>query len=214
MSHDIKSMRRDYSQSFLIEDNMPDNPFDLLQAWLKEATDSSIADANGLALSTISEDGFPTTRIVLVRSIEQSGVTFFTNYASAKAQHIERSSKACGLFFWSAQERQIRMQGHLSQLTSKESDEYFASRPRASQIGAWASPQSRTIKDRLELERVYKDYEVKFATETLIPRPPHWGGYVLKINYFEFWQGRPSRLHDRIFYSLSKDQWSRGRLAP
>lgn len=210
----LGTIRRDYSQGSLLEDSVPDHPIDLLLGWLQYAIDQNVPDANAMSLATLDSEGYPTGRIVLLRDATVEGLHFFTNYHSAKGKEIAALPKASVNFFWSTVERQIRIRGNLEKLSTAESDAYFATRPRASQIGAWASPQSDVIADRHFLDQQINDYRHKFEHETIIPRPPHWGGYRLRPNQFEFWQGRPSRLHDRLRARQQNNAWVWERLAP
>ena len=211
---DLTTVRRDYSQGSLLESDLPEHPMDLLRGWLQYALDQNVPDANAMSLATLDADGYPTGRIVLLRDTTPQGLHFFTNYQSAKGREIAVEPKASVNFFWSTIERQIRVRGHLEKLSARDSDEYFASRPRASQIGAWASPQSDVIPDRAFLDRQMNDIRHRFEHEASVPRPPHWGGYRLIPNQFEFWQGRPSRLHDRMRAKLENNNWLWQRLAP
>lgn len=214
MPSEISSSRRDYGLSTLSEESLPRSPLDLLQSWLDTALKAAISDANAMSIATIDNDGFPNSRIVLLRGITDEGLKFYTNYASAKGKEIQASPKSCANFFWSDLERQVRVQGILSKTSPEDSDSYFASRPRESQIGAWASPQSQVIADRSELDDMFSKRHLEFANLEVIPRPPFWGGYILKPHSFEFWQGRPSRLHDRFYVTKKQDTWNWRRLAP
>lgn len=213
-SHDLSTVRRDYSQGVLVENDLPRDPMDLLRGWLQYALDKNIPDANAMSLATMDCEGYPTGRIVLLRDATMQGLHFFTNYLSAKGHEIAAQPKASVNFFWSVVERQIRVRGLLEKLSAQESDAYFASRPRDSQIGAWASPQSDVIPDRAFLDHQTVTMHQRFENDAAIPRPPHWGGYRLIPNQFEFWQGRPSRLHDRMRATYEKHAWVWQRLAP
>ena len=210
----LTQLRRDYTIGSLSEHDLPTNPLELFSGWLQLAMDRSIPDANAMFLSTLDRDGYPTGRIVLLRDANESGMSFFTNYQSAKGAELAGLSKASLGFFWSTLERQIRVRGHISTLTSAESDAYFASRPRESQIGAWSSPQSEVIADRASLEENVAKYSEKFRDSPHIPRPPHWGGYKLVPDTYEFWQGRANRLHDRFRAQRQNAGWKWERLAP
>ncbi|MCX6117013.1 MAG: pyridoxamine 5'-phosphate oxidase [Proteobacteria bacterium] len=211
---DVTTLRRDYLQKTLHEGDLPQNPMDALSLWLTDAIHLDATDANAMTLSTMSLEGYPTSRIVLARGISQSGVRFFTNYNSSKGLEIEQNQKVSASFFWQQLERQIRIQGTISKISAKESDDYFSSRPRESQIGAWASPQSKIIKNREELEISFQKFAKQFENTKVIPRPPHWGGYQIFPIKVEFWQGRTSRLHDRLEAHLQNEQWHWQRLAP
>lgn len=210
----LETSRYDYNRFILLEKDAAPNPFDQFGRWLKDAEDEGTKDFNAFMLSTIAEDGFPNSRIVLLRDFDKSGLTFFTNYQSSKGRQIEKNNKVCMTFFWNNLERQVRVYGVAMKVDEKESDEYFATRPRESQIGAWASMQSHEMRDRDELEENVVKYSNKFAGKQ-VPRPPHWGGFRIVPHYFEFWQGRPGRLHDRLQYKVNEDfEWFIHRLAP
>ena len=210
----IADIRKDYKLQSLSEEDTSDNPLSQFEKWWKEALDSGVDEVNAMTLATASADGMPDARIVLLKGYDERGFTFFTNYHSAKGQQLLENPRACLVFFWKELERQIRISGLVEQVSDKESDEYFDSRPEGSRIGAWTSPQSQPIISREWLEQNEKKIQKEFAGEP-IPRPEHWGGYRVKPTHIEFWQGRPSRLHDRISYSLQvKGNWNIQRLAP
>ncbi|MCX6123395.1 MAG: pyridoxamine 5'-phosphate oxidase [Proteobacteria bacterium] len=210
----LSSTRRDYGSSILEEGELPQSPIELLRNWVDQAIASGIGDANAMDLATIDDEGFPTSRIVLLRGITDDGLTFFTNYDSAKGSQLEHLPKASANFFWTSLERQVRVRGIAQKLTGVDSDKYFSSRPRESQIGAWASPQSTVISGRDELDSLFAKKLLEFSKIKNIPRPTNWGGYSLKPDRIEFWQGRPSRLHDRLKCELKDDKWCWSRLAP
>ena len=210
----LSSARRDYGSSVLEEGNLPQSPMELLRNWVDQAIGSAMGDANAMDLATIDDEGFPTSRIVLLRGITDEGLTFFTNYDSAKGAQIERLPKASANFFWTSLERQVRVRGIVQKLAGSDSDKYFSSRPRESQIGAWASPQSTVISGRNELDSLFAKKLLEFSKTKDIPRPANWGGYSLKPNRIEFWQGRPSRLHDRLRCDSIDGKWCWTRLAP
>lgn len=214
MNDTLKNLRRDFTKGTLTEDELPADPLELLLSWYQMAQASGEADPNAMSLSTLDLDGYPVSRVVLLRNATTAGLSFFTNYHSAKGREIEAQPKAGVQFYWKSLERQIRVKGLIKRLSAEESDAYFASRPRESQIGAWASPQSEVISSRDVIEKSVAEYTEKFSTLTEIPRPPHWGGYRLSPEVYEFWQGRPSRLHDRIRASLQNGVWRWERLAP
>lgn len=188
----------------------------LLRRWLQEAKASDPSDYNAMTLSTVGRDGHPNARIVLLRSLEQTeggwSVAFYTNYQSAKGQELLAHPHAAATFFWKALERQLRIRGRVVQMSGADSDRYFASRPRESQIGAWASAQSEQVKDREALQASWD--EQNNAHGQTVPRPQHWGGFLLHIQELEFWQGRPGRMHDRISAELQQGAWSIRRLQP
>lgn len=214
MQQDIASIRKVYSQKTLTEDSIDRDPVGQFAKWWEEATASGIDEVNAMTLATASADGMPSARIVLLKGFSEKGFVFFTNYNSFKGQQLQENPKACLVFFWKELERQVRITGIVQKTTEQESDEYFHSRPPASQLGAWASPQSSVIENREWLERRYDELE-KENSGAGISRPGHWGGFIVKPVIIEFWQGRPSRLHDRIEYSLQENgEWKVTRLAP
>jgi pyridoxamine 5'-phosphate oxidase len=210
----LKTVRKDYDRSVLLEKECLADPFAQFELWLTEAMEGDSAYANAMTLSTVNASGMPDSRIVLLRNISYGGFTFFTNYKSTKGNQINVNPKACLLFFWKELERQVKIQGEIRFLPEGESDQYFSSRPFESQVGAWASQQSQVIHDRKSLDERYDKALQQYKNKT-IPRPAHWGGYVLLPSAFEFWQGRKSRLHDRICYTWQPDQsWKLERLMP
>jgi pyridoxamine 5'-phosphate oxidase len=210
----IADIRRDYSLKTLNEDEVADSPFLQFADWWQQAIESEIDEVNAMTLATASLEAVPSARIVLLKGYDEKGFVFYTNYESAKGRELAENPKASLLFFWKELERQIRITGIVEKVSAAESDDYFLSRPTGSQIGAWASPQSHVIENRSWLEKNVKRLEEKFSLET-VTRPPHWGGYRVKPVIIEFWQGRSSRLHDRLQYSLQENgTWKIERLAP
>ena len=210
----IADIRRDYSHKSLSEKDAHNNAIKQFENWWNEAVDSKIDEVNAMTLATASVDGLPSARIVLLKEFNEKGFVFFTNYESYKAQQLAENPKACLVFFWKELERQVRITGLIQKINSAESDAYFNSRPESSRIGAWASPQSRVIESRHWLDEKFNELVNKMEG-TDIKRPPHWGGYIVKPVVIEFWQGRPSRLHDRIQYTLDDNgEWKIERLAP
>jgi pyridoxamine 5'-phosphate oxidase len=210
----IADIRKDYSLKTLSETEVTDNPFLQFADWWQQAVESEIDEVNAMTLATASLEGVPSARIVLLKGYDEHGFVFYTNYESAKGQELAENPRASLLFFWKELERQVRITGLVEKVSAKENDEYFLSRPTGSQIGAWASPQSHVIENRSWLENKVKELETKFSKEPLT-RPPHWGGYRVKPVIIEFWQGRSSRLHDRIQYTLQENgNWTIERLAP
>jgi len=210
----IADIRRDYSHKSLSEKDVHEDPIKQFAKWWDEATHSKIDEVNALTIATASADGLPSARVVLLKGFNEKGFVFFTNYESYKGKHLAENPKACLVFFWKELERQVRVTGLVEKISAKESDLYFNSRPEASRIGAWTSPQSRVIESRHWLDEKFNELVNKMEG-TEIPRPPFWGGYLVKPVEIEFWQGRPSRLHDRILYSLEEGgTWKIERLAP
>lgn len=200
----------------LLKDHLDRSPLVQLQRWLDEAIHAEAAEPTAMSLATVDAAGQPSQRIVLLKEISDKGIVFFTNYQSRKGQQLEQNPRGSANFFWAVLERQVRLEGIIKKISEEESDEYFATRPRDSQIGAWTSPQSEEINDRDYLERRYQKLEQEFEGKT-IPRPPHWGGYILIPHLVEFWQGRPGRMHDRFVYRpADEDQvsWKVHQLAP
>lgn len=212
MKGNIASIRKDYSKKKLTEAKADADPYKQFAKWWKQALKSEIAEPNAMTLATASADGMPSARIVLLKNFNENGFVFFTNYNSYKGKQLQENPKACLVFFWKEVERQVRLTGLVEKIPAAESDEYFYSRPRESRVSANASPQSQVIESREWLDDKYK----KFSKETKdIKRPGHWGGYRVKPVVFEFWQGRPGRLHDRLQYTLENDgSWKIERLAP
>jgi len=214
MSTSIADLRREYASRSLMETDVASNPISQFEKWWNEALESAIVEPNAMTLATASGDGMPSARVVLLKGFNQKGFVFYTNYKSFKGIQLDENPKACLVFLWKELERQVRITGLVKKTDSHESDEYFLTRPEGSQIGAWASPQSQVIRNREWLEKEFKTYTDKFRGSSP-QRPPHWGGYLVQPVIIEFWQGRPSRLHDRIQYSLDETgSWKIERLAP
>lgn len=214
MQKDIAAIRREYSFESLSEKDVDANPINQFGKWWEEAVNSKIDEVNAMTLATASADGFPSARIVLLKEFNSNGFTFFTNYESYKAQQLGENPRACLVFFWKELERQVRITGLIQKINSNESDNYFQSRPESSRIGAWASPQSQVIENRKWLDEKFNEL-VNKMNGTKIERPSFWGGYIVKPVVIEFWQGRPSRLHDRIQFTLEESGiWKIERLAP
>ena len=214
MNSSIADLRQEYSSQSLLESDAATDPITQFDKWWQQTLNSQIVEPNAMTLATASSDGMPSARIVLMKGFDKNGFVFFTNYKSYKGMQLDENPKACLVFFWKELERQVRIMGLVKKLSSQESDEYFHSRPIGSQLGAWASPQSEVIQDRNWLDNHYLEVAAQFKEEA-IQRPPHWGGYVVQPVIIEFWQGRPSRLHDRIQYTLQENgEWKIERLAP
>ncbi|MBZ5858728.1 pyridoxamine 5'-phosphate oxidase [Flavihumibacter profundi] len=214
MSKPIADIRIEYKRHSLSEKDVQHDPIRQFDLWWTEAISSQIEEVNAMTLATASSDGLPSARIVLLKGFTEEGFVFFTNYNSYKGQQLDENPRACLVFFWKELERQVRITGLIEKVSAEESDVYFSSRPESSRIGAWASPQSKVIESRGILETTEAELQKAFEGKE-IPRPLHWGGYRLKPVSVEFWQGRPSRLHDRIHYSLEETgNWRIERLAP
>ncbi len=210
----IIHLRMEYAKGQLDENSVDANPFSEFRLWFEQAMDANLPEPHAMTLATCGADGQPSARIVLLRGFDELGFTFFTNYESHKGQNLAENPKAGLCFFWQELERQVRIEGTVEKISAAESDAYFHGRPRESRIGAWASPQSRVLQGRSELEALIQQQYDRFNTAEL-DRPPHWGGYLLNPTSIEFWQGRPSRLHDRIRYTRKQDNsWKIERLAP
>ena len=225
MSNAIADIRKDYKLASLEEADVASNPIDQFTRWWNDAVASQIDEVNAMTLATVNATGVPAARIVLLKGYNPEGFIFFTNYESDKGKNLAQNPNAALVFFWKELERQIRIEGTVQKVSAEESDRYFNSRPASSRIGAWASPQSAVIENRLVIEQNVERYTSIFANDS-IERPDHWGGYIVKPTSIEFWQGRSSRLHDRIRYKLETSgynaatdtrtdaNWKIERLAP
>lgn len=209
----IADLRKDYSRESLSEQDVSANPIDQFTKWFGEAIRAQVPEANAMSVSTASGHGRPSSRILLIKDVDQRGFTWFTNYDSRKGHELAQNPYAALLFYWIELERQVRIEGRVERISDAESDAYFQSRPLKSRLGAIASSQSRPVTSREELEARFAEVEKQYGEHPI--RPAHWGGYRLTPDYIEFWQGRPSRLHDRIAYTLQTDgSWQRQRLQP
>jgi pyridoxamine 5'-phosphate oxidase len=210
----LADIRREYASHALTEEQSETDPIRQFATWFAEAQQSQLLDVNAMTLATANKLGEPAARTVLLKGFGEDGFVFFTNYESAKGRELDANPRACLLMFWAELERQVRINGSVTKTSVEESDAYFQSRPFESRLSAAASPQSQTVKDRAELETRYAELLAKYAG-TPVPLPPHWGGYRVTPDRIEFWQGRKSRLHDRLLYARQPDgSWSRSRLAP
>lgn len=210
----ISSIRKDYQQQTLLESTSPLHPIELFTQWWNDAEKAAIDERNAMTLATASPEGVPSARIVLLKDYDDKGFVFYTNYNSFKGLEMKENPRACLVFFWKELERQVRITGIVEKTSTEESDAYFQSRPIGSRIGAWASQQSEVIADRDWIESNEKKWAEAFEGKE-VPRPEHWGGYRVKPVNIEFWQGRPSRLHDRLNYHLNNEgKWIRERLSP
>jgi|ERR1035437_3239953 pyridoxamine 5'-phosphate oxidase len=214
VSNVIQKLREDYSNEVLLEQSADLSPFKQFEKWMQQALDTKLKHANSMTLSTSSKDGYPSSRIVLLKSFDENGFVFFTNYESRKGTELIDNPNAALNFFWKELEKQVRIEGTVEKVSEKDSDDYFNIRPRESQIGTWASHQSSNLINRKRLDNKVKELTEEFGRNP-IPRPPYWGGFILKPSYFEFWQGRPNRLHDRLGYLKNiPGNWRIERLSP
>lgn len=214
MNNSIADLRREYASKTLLESEVAPHPIIQFETWWNEALESAIIEPNAMTLATASSDGMPSARVVLLKSFSQNGFIFYSNYKSFKGIQLEENPKACLVFLWKELERQVRITGLVKKISDKESDDYFITRPVGSQIGAWVSPQSQVVDNRQWLEDAFKKMSETY-NESITKRPPFWGGYLVQPVIIEFWQGRRSRLHDRIQYTIDKNgAWKIERLAP
>ncbi len=210
---DLSDFREEYNRDELHENNIKSNPLHQFDIWLQDAINSQLSEPNAMSVATSTPNGKPSIRVVLLKELNERGFVFFTNYNSRKGMEISANPYASILFDWHQMERQVRIEGIIEKISNDDSDTYFNSRPEGSKIGAWVSPQSQVVNGREELDTLLQQTKQRFKDQ-IIPRPPHWGGYILIPSKIEFWQGRPSRLHDRILYKLVENKWLIERLAP
>ena len=215
MDRIVADLRQNYTFASLLENEIDSNPFKQFASWFQEALNADLIEPNAMTLATASPNGKPSARIVLLKGYDERGFVFYTNYESTKGQELIANPQAALVFFWDKLERQIRIEGKVTKVSMEESNNYFYSRPVGSQIGAWVSDQSRVIGDRETLENRQQELEQEYTEGSTIPRPSHWGGFRVVPDAIEFWQGRPSRLHDRLVYRLQDDAtWKIERLSP
>ena len=215
MDSSIADLRQNYTLAGLSEADLDSNPIQQFNLWFEQALAADLIEPNAMTLATATADGKPSARIVLLKGVSERGFVFYTNYGSQKGRQLIANPYAALVFHWDKLERQIRIEGKVEKLSSAESLEYFHSRPKASQLGAWTSNQSQVIANREVLEQKLASLQAQHSDEDTIPLPEHWGGFRVVPNRLEFWQGRPSRLHDRLLYDLEADgSWSISRLAP
>lgn len=210
---DLATIRIEYHSKPLIETEAGDDPFALFQRWMAEAIAVGIVEANAMTVATVDSEQHPSARIVLMKAFDERGLSFFTSYIGRKAKELASNNHAAAVFFWEPMHRQVRITGSVSQTSREESEAYFQTRPRESQLAAWSAKQSSVIESREALERSFDGIKRRFEAGP-VPTPPTWGGYLLTPNEIEFWQGRPNRLHDRLRYSRDGGSWKRERLAP
>ena len=213
----IESLRKDYHLKTLNENEVFEDPIRQFQKWFKEAEEANVDEPNIMVLSTSDSENRPSSRVLLLKGVDEEGFRFYTNYESEKGQTIAENPQVSLMFLWYKTQQQVRIKGTAYKLSPEDSERYFQSRPKNSQIGAWASPQSQVIENRDVLENKVAEITEKYADQEVLPKPPHWGGYIVKPYQIEFWQGRPSRLHDRLRYTLTElnpKKWTLERLAP
>jgi pyridoxamine 5'-phosphate oxidase len=214
---DLAALRREYAQAALDRSQVADDPIAQFRDWFDDALDAEVHEPNAMTLATAAPDAAPSARIVLLKGLDERGFQFYTNYESQKGRELAQNPHVALVFWWPPLERQVRIEGRAERLPDAESTDYFHSRPRGSQLGAWASPQSRVVEHREALEQTLEEVTAEYEDADDIPRPPHWGGYVVRPTALEFWQGRPNRLHDRLRYrrdDVDAADWTLERLAP
>jgi pyridoxamine 5'-phosphate oxidase len=210
----LARLRTEYAETGLDETDAGADPYVLFDRWLDEAIASGLHEPNAMTVSTLGLGGAPSSRIVLLKQVDAAGFVFYTNYRSGKSRELITNPNCALVFPWHLLQRQVRVEGTARRVSPAESDAYFALRPRDSQLGAWASPQSQVVRDRVELDRIYAEVAAQFPAGAAIPRPPHWGGWRVEPRMVEFWQGRFARMHDRLRFTRDGEGWVRQRLAP
>ena len=209
----VARLRKEYTRAGLKESEADPNPIEQFRRWFDEVLAANLHEPNAMTLATATPDGRPSARVVLLKGFDERGFVFYTNYEGRKAHELEANPRCALVFYWGELERQVRIEGRVRRVAERESDAYFVVRPRGSQLGAWASEQSRPIRDREALERRLRELEAEYEGSP-VPRPPFWGGYRVEPEKMEFWQGRENRLHDRLRYSRTADGWKIERLQP
>ncbi len=210
---ELAALRREYGDAGLDDPDLAHDPIVMFRHWMHHTVVAGLHEPNAMVVSTVSAEGQPSSRMVLLKGVDERGFVFYTNYGSRKAADLSANQRAALLFPWHDLQRQVRIEGPVEQVSHEESTAYFATRPRGSQLGAWASPQSEVVASRQELERRYTEVEQRFADHD-VPLPPHWGGYLVRPEVVEFWQGRRGRMHDRLVYRRAGEGWETVRLAP
>lgn len=213
MARNVADLRKEYTRAGLTESDVAPDPVEQFRRWFDEALEADLHEPNAFVLATATRDGLPSARVVLLKGLDERGFVFYTNYEGRKGRELEENPRAALLFYWGELERQVRIEGTVSRVSEEESDAYYASRPRGSRLGAWASEQSRVVEGREVLESRIGDLEAEYEGRE-VPRPPFWGGYRVNPAAIEFWQGRENRLHDRIVYRRESGRWKTERLQP
>jgi pyridoxamine 5'-phosphate oxidase len=213
LARNVADLRKEYTRAGLTESDVAPDPVEQFRRWFDEALEADLHEPNAFVLATATRDGLPSARVVLLKGLDERGFVFYTNYEGRKGRELEENPRAALLFYWGELERQVRIEGTVSRVSEEESDAYYASRPRGSRLGAWASEQSRVVEGREVLESRIGDLEAEYEGRE-VPRPPFWGGYRVNPAAIEFWQGRENRLHDRIVYRRESGRWKTERLQP
>jgi len=213
LARNVADLRKEYTRAGLTESDVAPDPVEQFRRWFDEALEADLHEPNAFVLATATRDGLPSARVVLLKGLDERGFVFYTNYEGRKGRELEDNPRAALLFYWGELERQVRIEGTVSRVSEEESDAYYASRPRGSRLGAWASEQSRVVEGREVLESRIGDLEAEYEGRE-VPRPPFWGGYRVEPEAIEFWQGRENRLHDRIVYRRESGSWKTERLQP